>query len=100
MTMMPYNYPYYRTLVEGLGFEKKIDYVSAALDPATFSMPEKIRRAANITKRRGHFGVMTFRNKAELRETADRIGAMYNDVLGAFNEGHTLTDDELAEWGR
>jgi hypothetical protein len=29
MTMMNYNYPYYQKLVEALGFEKEVDFVSA-----------------------------------------------------------------------
>ena len=41
-----YNKPYYRSLVEGLGFEKEVDYIEQRVEvpeetPALFKMMEK-----------------------------------------------------------
>ncbi len=95
MTMMNYNYPYYRALIEKAGFEKRRDYFSARLDPKTFELPQKIRRVAEIVLDRGHFEVMRFRTKEELRAVAEQVGEMYNEVLASFNEGHRLSDEEI-----
>jgi len=95
MTMMNYNYPYYRDHIESAGFRKRRDYVSASLIPTTFVLPDKIRRVAEIALKRGHFEVIRFKSKRELRAIGDRVGEMYNDVLTSFNEGHRLTEKEI-----
>lgn len=95
MTMMGYHYPYYRTHLEGEGFEKRRDYVSAQTDPRTYELPDRIRRAAEITLKRGRFSVLRFANRRELKSVAERVGSLYNEVLASFNEGHRLTDREM-----
>jgi hypothetical protein len=57
MNMMNYNYPYYRDLVENLGFTKIVDFVSSYVDPQAFQLPPKVRKAADIAKKRGTFQV-------------------------------------------
>ena len=42
MTMMNYNYPYYKQLVENIGFEKEVDFVSCYLNPEKFRLPERM----------------------------------------------------------
>ena len=42
MNMMNYNYPYYRDLVENLGFTKVVDFVSSYIQPEKFKLPEKL----------------------------------------------------------
>ncbi len=74
MNMMNYNYPYYRDLVENLGFTKVVDFVSSYMDPQKFQLPEKVRKAAEIAKKRGTFEVIDFKNKRHLKQWADRIG--------------------------
>lgn len=97
MTMMPYNHAYYRPLVEHLGLQKKIDYHSAGLDPSRFCMPDQVRRVAENALSRGRFNVMRFKLKSELRQIAERIGGLYNDILGDSNESHILTEAEIRE---
>src|SRR5512141_1774082 len=43
MTMMNYNYPYYVKLVENLGFEKEVDFLSCHLTVDSFKMPERVQ---------------------------------------------------------
>ena len=46
MTMMNYNYDYYPKLVEALGFEKEVDFVSCYLPSDAFRVPERVQRIA------------------------------------------------------
>ncbi len=100
MTMMNYNYPYYAQLLESVGFKKRKDYYSARLKPQEFQIPEKIRRAAEITIKRGRFEVVKFAKKKELESLSDTVGYLYNNILGSFNEAHRLTQREIENMTR
>ncbi len=81
MTMMNYNYEYYPNLVEALGFEKEVDFVSCYLPAESFRIPERVVRIAKRTMERGNLKVKQFKNKRELIEWAPRIGAAYNKAF-------------------
>ena len=53
MTMMNYNYPYYPQLVETLGFEKEVDFISCYLGAETFRLPERLPLIAERVQQRG-----------------------------------------------
>ncbi len=95
MNMMNYNYPYYRDLVENLGFTKVVDFVSSYIDPQQFNLPEKIRKAADIAKKRGTFEVLDFRNKRHLKQWADKIGQAYNQAFVNNWEYYPLSEREI-----
>jgi len=95
MTMMKYNYPYYPQLIEALGFEKEVDFISCYLDPQTFRMPERVHRIAERVLWRGSFAVKRFANKRELRQWADRIGRAYNEAFVDNWEYYPLTEREI-----
>ena len=97
MTMMGYNYPYYRQLLEEWGFEKYKDFVSGFLDPSSFRMPEKIRRVAEIVMKRGGFTLPRIRGRAAMRRLATEIGRLYNDSWADHAEFAPLSEEELAE---
>lgn len=78
MTMMNYNYPYYQKLVEDLGFEKEVDFVSCYLPAEAFKMPERVERIAQWAMKRGNLWVKHFKTKKELVGWAHRIGETYN----------------------
>jgi hypothetical protein len=78
MTMMNYNYPYYQKLVEALGFEKEVDFVSCYLPADAFKIPERIERIALWAMKRGNLWVKHFKSKKELVSWAQRIGETYN----------------------
>ncbi|MFH1186215.1 MAG: hypothetical protein V1755_14435 [Chloroflexota bacterium] len=78
MTMMNYNYDYYPRLVEALGFEKEVDFVSCYLPADAFRVPERVERIAERAMRRGNLEVKNFKNKKELLGWAWRIGEAYN----------------------
>lgn len=95
MTMMNYNFPYYQGLVEKLGFEKEVDFVSCYLSKEHFHVPEKIREVARRVEERGKFKIINFRNKRELISYAKRIGVAYNKTFVNNWEYWPLTDREI-----
>lgn len=95
MNMMNYNYPYYRELVENLGFTKVVDFVSSYIKPQEFYLPEKVQKAAEIAKKRGSFQVLNFKNKSELKNWAGRIGQAYNKAFVKNWEYYPLTKREI-----
>lgn len=95
MTMMNYNYEYYPRLVEGLGFEKEVDFVSCYLDATAFRMPERVHRIAQRVQQRGALTVKRFRSKRELASWADRIGEAYNRAFVSNWEYYPLTKREI-----
>lgn len=78
MTMMNYNFDYYPKLVEALGFEKEVDFVSCYLPADSFKIPERVENIAKRVMERGDLKVKQFKNKRELIQWAPRIGAAYN----------------------
>ena len=95
MTMMNYNHPYYRTLVENLGFRKEVDFVSCYLHAEEFKLPERVFRIAERVERRGKLGVKRFKNKAELKQWANKIGQAYNSTFINNWEYAPLTEREI-----
>jgi hypothetical protein len=95
MTMMNYNYPYYRTLVENLGFRKEVDFVSHYGYIPEFKFPPRIHSIAERVIKRGHFSVKRFKNKRELIKWAPRIGQTYNDTFINNWEYYPLSEREL-----
>lgn len=95
MNMMNYNYPYYRDLVENLGFVKVVDFVSSYVKPDNFILREKVTRAADIAKKRGSFEVLTFRNKRHLKQWAPKIGQAYNKAFVKNWEYYPLSRREI-----
>jgi hypothetical protein len=81
MTMMNYNYAYYPKLVENLGFEKEVDFVSCYLPSDAFKIPERVERIAKRVIERGNLWVKKFKSKRELVQWAPRIGAAYNKAF-------------------
>jgi GNAT superfamily N-acetyltransferase len=95
MTMMNYNYPYYPRLVEALGFEKEVDFISCYIPLDQFVLPERVHRIAERVKRRGKLKVQNFRNKRQLIKWADQIGRTYNETFVDNWEYYPLTEREV-----
>jgi GNAT superfamily N-acetyltransferase len=81
MTMMTYNYAYYPKLVEALGFEKEVDFVSCYLPAEAFKIPERVERISQWALKRGNLWVKDFKTKKELVGWAQRIGRTYNKTF-------------------
>ncbi len=97
MTMMPYNYPYYRTMVENLGFTKLFDTYGTDISPDKFTLPDRIAVLAEKVLKRGRFKVMEFKTKRQVLKEADELLVMYNATLADHPEDYPLTKEELAQ---
>jgi hypothetical protein len=95
MNMMNYNLDYYPRLVENIGFEKEVDFVSCYVAPKTFHYPEEVHEIARRVEKRGTFKVKSFRTKKELMDWALRIGRAYNDTFVNNWEYYPLSDLEI-----
>ena len=95
MNMMNYNFDYYPGLVENLGFTKEVDFVSCYLPPSKFNLDPRIRVIAEKVQERGTFEVIKFKNKADLKKWADRIGEGYNNTFVNNWEYYPLTKREI-----
>jgi GNAT superfamily N-acetyltransferase len=95
MTMMNYNLPYYVRLVETLGFEKEVDFVSCYLPASKLNLPEKAREIARRVSERGTFRVQNFENKAQLKAWAPKIGEAYNKTFVNNWEYYPLSEREV-----
>lgn len=95
MTMLNYNYPYYRKLVEAQGFEKEVDFVSCYLPADKFQIPERVERITRRVMQRGGLQVKHFKNKKELIAWAPRIGEAYNKAFVNNWEYYPFTPREI-----
>ncbi len=95
MTMMNYNFPYYRTLLENIGFGKEVDFVSCYLPIDTFQIPEKIHEVARRVQERGKFKILRFKNKSDLMRHAQEIGEAYNKSFVKNWEYWPMTQREI-----
>jgi hypothetical protein len=95
MNMMNYNLDYYPRLVENLGFEKEVDFVSCYIDPTDYHVPGSVYEIARRVNERGTFNVKTFRSKRELMDWALRIGEAYNNTFVNNWEYYPLSTAEI-----
>jgi hypothetical protein len=95
MTMMNYNFPYYPTLFDGMGFHKENDFVSCYLSREQFTIPEKMREVARRVAERGKFKVVNFKSRNEMLKWAGRIGEAYNKTFVNNWEYYPLSEREI-----
>ena len=94
-TMMNYNHAYLPNLVETLGFEKEVDFVSCYLNADSFNLPERVHSIADRVQKRGTLRVERFQTKGDLKAWAARIGKAYNHAFVNNWEYVPLTDKEI-----
>lgn len=95
MIMMNYNYPYYQTLVEALGFEKEVDFISTYMHRDSFHLPEKIHEISQRVQERGTLRIQRFTTKKELSKWVRPLGLAYNNTFVNNWEYYPLTEHEL-----
>lgn len=91
---IPYNPPYYPTLVESLGWQCAGELVSGYLDADTL-FPERIHAIADRVKIRRGLRVLNFRSRRELKAIVPRLKALYNASIEGTTDNVPLTDDEV-----
>lgn len=96
MTMMNYNFPYYPKLLENLGFEKEVDFVSCYIHKDKFNLPEKINLVAEKVLEKGKFKILRFKNKRELiKGYADKLAEAYNNTFVNNWEYYPMSKGEM-----
>jgi GNAT superfamily N-acetyltransferase len=95
MTMMMYNQPYYRKLIEDFGFEKYIDNYSFYL-PATARLPPEIKETTDALLRKGKYRILELSSKKELAKVADEVGEVFIATLGDHAGNYFLSEKEVA----
>jgi len=95
MNMMNYNYPYYARLLETMGFEKEVDFVSCYLNRDSFHLPDRIHSISERVQKRGTLRVQRFSTKGDLKKWAKKIGEAYNNSFVYNWEYAPLTDNEI-----
>jgi GNAT superfamily N-acetyltransferase len=95
MTMMNYNHPYLPRLLQELGFEKEVDFVSCYVHASEFNLPDRVHHIAERVQQRGTLNVRKFKDKRELISWAPRIGKAYNKAFVNNWEYVPLTEREI-----
>ncbi|MAT42936.1 MAG: hypothetical protein CL609_11380 [Anaerolineaceae bacterium] len=95
MTMMNYNQAYLPKLLEKLGFEKVVDFVSCMIEVDQFNLPEKVRRVADRVIEKGTIRVQSFQTRNDLKRLGKEIGQLYNEVFVNNWEYYPYTDQEI-----
>jgi len=90
---IPYNHAYYGALIEGAGYRRQRDFMSAYLHGST-PLPERVLNIAEKMKERRGFTIKTFTSKAELHAWIPRIVQMYNDTFIQNWEYNPITERE------
>ncbi|HLF24887.1 MAG TPA: hypothetical protein VJG32_01010 [Anaerolineae bacterium] len=91
---IPYNLPYYSTLIEAAGFTGVGDVVSGYLNPR-MPFPDKVHQVAALVQKRRGLRVTRFKSRRELRALIPQLQAMYNDSLSGTTGNTPLTDAEV-----
>lgn len=66
-----YNYPYYASHLERLGFKKQADWVEFLMEVPD-AIPEKYSRIAEIVKRKFNLRVLKFKSRSEIKKQYGR----------------------------
>ncbi len=93
MSMMMYNFPYYRDHIEAFGFTKYLDNFSYYL-PTSAQLPPQLRDASDALLAKGDFNVMKFTSKKELTEVADDVINVFLQTLSDHAGNYELTREE------
>jgi GNAT superfamily N-acetyltransferase len=91
---MPYNPPYYQTLIEARGYQVFEDALSGYIDPHA-PFPERVHRAAETIKARRRLTVRTLRRRADVMALLPAFRELYNNALGNTYDMMPLTEREV-----
>lgn len=91
---IPYNPPYYSSLLEGIGFSSVSESVSGYLD-ASMNFPERIHELSKRIQARRGLTVARFKNRKSLKVLIPKLKDLYNGALVGTEGGIPLTDEDV-----
>ncbi|MCX8118557.1 MAG: N-acetyltransferase [Desulfobacterota bacterium] len=97
--MMPYNPPYYSSLIEGCGYRKVMDLYAYLLEKETFQKDRLERITERILKKEPDLSIRPL-NMGRFKEDLKIIKEIYNDIWSR-NWGFTpMTEEEIDEMAK
>lgn len=94
---IPYNYAYYQSLLEALGFLKERDSLSGYIHIPDTDVPERVREIAQRVMERRGYRIKHFNNKAEMRAMVDKAQQVLNESFRGGPGFVEMTDTEFAQ---
>ncbi len=91
---IPYNLPYYPSLVESAGFVPLSDIVSGYL-PTDIEIPAKIHRVSQLVQERRGLSIARYHSRRDLRRLIPQLKMLYNAMIQGTTDGIPLTDSEV-----
>lgn len=91
---MPYNPPYYPSLIEAAGFTQYRESVSGRLD-RSIQFPQRIHDLAERVRQRRGLRIATYKNRRDLRALIPKLKDLYNGALGGTQGNVPLDDDDV-----
>lgn len=92
---LPYNPPYYPALVEAAGFSPCGELVSGYLNRQLVTLPDKVRRVAELVQQRRGLRVVRFKQRRDLLKLIPGLQKMYNEALEGTTGNIPLTEQDL-----
>jgi hypothetical protein len=90
---IPYNPPYYASLVEQAGFEMTGEIVSGFMKRGSFTDPKIALVAQRVQERRG-LTIARFRTRRDLRKLLPQLHDLYNDAIQGTTGNFPITIEE------
>ena len=92
---MPFNPEYYPEFLRTFGFSQVNESESGIFRMDAMNLPIKIRKAAELVKKRKGFHTLRISNKRELRKAISKLGVIYNASLAGDESGIPLTEADM-----
>jgi GNAT superfamily N-acetyltransferase len=93
-----YNYPYYVTHMEHLGFEKAVDWKQYKIFPSK-ELPEKIQRVCDIIQERYNLRVVKYTSAKKLRkERGKEIFDLMNEAYAPLHGFSALSERQINQY--
>jgi hypothetical protein len=90
---IPYNPPYYTSLVEEAGFEMTGEIVSGFMEQGSFADPKIELIAQRVQERRG-LTIAQFRTRRDLRKLLPQLHDLYNNAIKGTTGNFPITVEE------
>lgn len=90
-----YNFPYYESHMERLGYQKESDWIEFVMDVPD-SIPEKMEKVARIVEQRSGVKVLKFKSRKKIKEQYGRaLFHLINEAYDGLYEYSRLTDRQI-----
>ncbi|MFT7028917.1 MAG: hypothetical protein ACJA2C_000296 [Marinoscillum sp.] len=89
-----YNYPYYQTHFEKIGFTKAVDWVETRIK-VPLGIGGQLERSAQLVEKRYGFHSITFKSGKEILKYADSVFKLLNDSYSHLYGYYPLSENQI-----